>query len=135
MTFRILLTGSRLWLDRPAIIRGLCDSLRNSPEDEPAVLVHGAAVGADSIAHSIWCGWGQAWGTDLYLPPEKYTSKDFQTPLERNKYMVSLGADVCVVFAMKWSSGSGHCARLARAVKIPVLDFGVSTAYSDRAVL
>lgn len=132
MTLRILLTGSRLWIDKPAILRGFMAAYRYlTTEDEPSVLIHGGAVGADTIAASVWQNWGETFGDDLYLPAETYPAGDFTTPLERNKFMVKLGADVCITFAKKWSSGTGHCARLARAANIPVLDFGVPTAYKE----
>jgi hypothetical protein len=132
MTFRILLTGSRGWTDRPAILRGLCRAYTHCPdEDEPSVLIHGGAIGADTLAGKVWKSWTEVWGDELYVPAEVYMAKDFDTPLERNKHMVNLGADVCIAFAKKWSSGTGHCARLARAANIPVFDFGVPTAYKE----
>jgi hypothetical protein len=134
MTFRILLTGARTWTDRQAIVRGFTAAFRqfsDGDEDTPSALVHGGAIGADTIGGDIWLAWGDVWGTDLYVPPEVYVAKDFSTPLERNKHMVKLGADVCIAFAQRWSSGTGHCARLARKANIPVLDFGVPTGYKE----
>jgi hypothetical protein len=137
VTFRILLTGSRRWDDRLAIVHGLCAALHDTPDlDTPAVLIHGACEfgGADTIADDIWTEWRAAFGTELFLPPERHRAADFTSPLERNKHMVTLGADVCVTFAYEWASGTGHCARHARKAGIPVIDCGISTRIEDRQV-
>ena len=83
-------------------------------------LVHGGAVGLDSLADCA--------ARTLGLSVEPHRAINFRTPRHRNQHMVNLGADVCLAFAQKWASGTGMCARMARKAGIPVVDYGVSTA-------
>lgn len=111
---RILVTGSRTWTNQSLVYY----YLKNLNADS-VILVHGGAVGLDTIAGEIWESMG---GTC-----EVHLASDFATPLLRNIHMVELGADLCIAFAQSWKSGTGHCARYARANRIPVIDAGVST--------
>jgi SLOG family YspA-like protein len=54
MTARILITGSRTWTAASILRTELALWHRAYPG---AVLVHGAARGADLIAAGIWLGW------------------------------------------------------------------------------
>jgi hypothetical protein len=130
-----LLTGSRSWKDKDAVIRALSDAVSEFPVDRPVVLVHGACElgGADTIADKIWESWLYSWPA-LFDAAEKYPAKDFPDPKARNQFMVDLGAAVCLSFAESWASGSGHCARAARQAGIETIDFGVSTCIEDRPV-
>src|SRR5690606_28867717 len=59
--------------------------------------------------------------------PPDYDRWGGKAPLIRNQEMVDKGANVCLAFATKWNSGTGHCARAARRAGIFVCDYGVST--------
>lgn len=118
---RILVTGSRAWKDEPAVRAALSPWVHKDN-----VLVHGAAIGLDTMAERLWMeisaerGFVGKW--------ERHFAKDHESPLARNTYMCDLGADVCFAFAEKWASGTGNCARTARRVGIVVYDYGVRTS-------
>lgn len=119
--YRILVTGSREWDDWLGVDSALClevQQMMGDPGGTP-VLIHGGAIGLDSIAKRIW--------QRTPWPMEEYPAEGFDTPLLRNQYMVDLGADVCLAFALKWATGTGHCARAARRAGILTIDYGVST--------
>ena len=118
---RILVTGSRQWNSYSVIYRALV-AVRHPIY--PAILIHGNAPGADSIADH----WARQFGWRV----ESYPAKDFPTPRARNQHMVDLGADVCLAFAEKWASGTGMCARMARRAGIQVIDYGVDTSPDAR---
>lgn len=120
---RILVTGSREWDDRYAIRRALLRAARGATPDQVTV-VHGGARGADVLAGEVAGGYG--WRVEVHLADWQQYGKS--AGRRRNARMVTLGANVCVAFALRWNSGCGHCARLARAAGIPVVDFGVNTA-------
>lgn len=54
---RILVTGSRDWVDRMAIMTALGLTISEFRHHEPLTLVHGGARGADRIADEIWRMW------------------------------------------------------------------------------
>lgn len=108
---RVLITGSRDWRDVQAIAKRLYELPRD------AVIVHGAATGADHIAHAI--------ANDLGLEvephfPDYANFEASKAPLERNRWMVELGADLCLAFPTPNSRGTWHCVKLAEAAGIPV---------------
>lgn len=120
---RILVTGARGWQQHGLIKVALL----NHAKPGRTVLVHGNAPGVDRWADFYWrCN---GFGVDNI---ERYPARDFSDPKARNAHMVELGADLVLAFALKWASGTGNCARLARRKAIPVSDYGVSTAWEDR---
>ncbi len=134
---RILFTGSRDLRDRHTVIRALSTTLGRIQRGRPAILIHGAGPGrghhpgADALADSIWRDWGRTWPR-LHLPAEKYPA-DWDrygkaAGPRRNAEMVASGATVCVTIAAANSVGTVDCATKARAARIPVFDFGVTTA-------
>lgn len=129
-TLRILVTGSREWTDRDAVDHAIRGVLMNYWTDQPPVLVHGCAPGADTIADELWAQWRierDRHGAQPWPQPERWPGRDFPTPRARNQHMVNLGATICLAFAHKWASGTGMCARMARRAGIPVTDIGVNT--------
>lgn len=120
---RILVTGSRDWDDEVEIGSALLDATYGV-RSEDVTVVHGGAVGADESADF----WARLYDFNV----EVHQAEAFASPLERNEYMVDLGADLCLAFALDWASGTGHCARLAREAGIETVDFGVSTLKEDR---
>lgn len=127
MSLRILVTGSRSWTDKAAIERALGDALATYTTIGKPVLIHGAAAGADMLAHETWEQWRIGGMSGFLGPIERYPAGDFPNPRARNQHMVDLGATVCLAFAHTWASGTGMCARMARRAGIPVVDLGVPT--------
>lgn len=97
MARRILVTGSRHWTDRQAIREALASVWH--PE---AVLVHGAAPGADTLAAACWSHWGgrvEAW-------PARWRTEGRAAGPLRNRRMVAAGADLCLAFPLPGSTGT-----------------------------
>lgn len=128
---RILVTGSRDWVDKGAIFTALVEAAKQNPD---ITLVHGGARGADEIAarwaqHFGWtveehpANWedcGDNCGPEhyrySYSRPEGYCPR---SGYKRNALMVKLGADVCLAFIRNGSNGSGMTARMAEKAGIP----------------
>jgi hypothetical protein len=113
---RILLTGSLAWR-WPSPVRARLAYWRDQLPG--AVLVHGAARGADSIGSGIWRGWG------LPDEPHPLTPTDWRgnprgAGHARNRAMAALGADVCVAFILDGSGGSTATVATCRAAGIRV---------------
>lgn len=122
---RILITGSRNWDDRESVLAAL-DKVRTDADlwSWDYVVVHGGALGVDTFAGD--------YAESMGMAVEVHPARDFETPLLRNQHMVDLGAEVCLAFADRWASGTGHCARAARKAGIRTIDMGVSTRVEDR---
>jgi YspA, cpYpsA-related SLOG family len=109
--YRVLVTGSRSWDDGQAIFDALAEYNYGQ-----VALVHGAARGADLIAASVAAGFG--WKIEPH--PADWDRCGKAAGLIRNRYMVELGADVCLAFIRDNSRGATHCAGLAEKAGIPV---------------
>jgi hypothetical protein len=119
LTHRVLVTGSRTWIDEQAI----AEALATHWHDGNALLVTGACPrGADEIAERIWRSRG---GLVERHPAEWQTGRD--AGMRRNAAMVGLGADVCLAFIRDGSPGATHAARLAEQAEIPVHRFEVGS--------
>lgn len=152
---RLLLSGSREETDRLTVVAALSDACNSMKQGRRMIrLIHGGAPGADSTGGSVWRDWVRGWpqlfveaevhpadwdscGPDCPPRPHRKSRRNGgeYCPLaghRRNAHMISLGADLCVTLARSWDSGTGNCARLARAAGIPVLDVGVPTGLEDR---
>jgi hypothetical protein len=119
MSARILITGSRTWIDNTRIRDALADAYRRFPD---AVLVHGDARGADRIAAGIW----RRGGLPTEAHPADWT-RGRGAGMARNRHMVDLGADVCLAFIRQHSRGATHCAALAEAAGIPTCRYREDT--------
>jgi hypothetical protein len=106
------------------------------------------------MAATVWRDWVSTWphlfveaeahpakwaecGPDCPTRPHRKRRRDGAEfcPLaghRRNKHMIELGADFCLALARAWDSGTGNCARQARAAGIRVLDAGCPTGMEDR---
>lgn len=144
---RILVTGSRDWIDRVAISRAIFRYLSftvplTEEEDEngkvvrfrdvsDTVIVHGAARGADQLTAQ----WASGCVPPIHTEAHPVTRADWQANPRiagylRNSHMVGLGADVCIAFIMPCkkvdcpriephgSHGASHTADLAESVDI-----------------
>lgn len=116
LTKRILVTGSRDWVDRQRINDALFDEIRTFTPN-PCVLVHGGCPsGADHIAHTLWV-------TNMPGRPIEVYRADWDTHGKkagflRNQHMVDLGADVCLAFIKDGSAGASMTANLAEEAGI-----------------
>ncbi len=115
MATRILITGSRDWLDQQTIKAALDEHW-----DPVAVLVSGACrTGADMLCESYWTMRG---GTVEQHEADWKRFGRAAGPM-RNKHMVDLGADLCLAFLRGDSPGTTGTIGLARAAGIPVKVF------------
>lgn len=124
--YRVLVTGSRDWLDGGAVWREL-DAVWTRITPRLLIVVHGACkTGADAQA--------AAWVADMRRRLPSTEVNDEPHPVtraewsrhggyagpRRNAAMVRTGADVCLAFIRAGSSGATGCARLAE-------DAGIAT--------
>lgn len=124
--FRILVTGSREFADRPAVVRSLSDACALAGGRQ-TVLRHGGAKGADAIAGSVWASWVAVW-PHLHLPAEVYEA-DWGTygkragSLRNTRMLEDLKEgqkiDVVCSFPLRTSIGTWDMIRKAEAAKIP----------------
>lgn len=134
---RVLVTGSRDWIDDCSVedVLSEVESARRTP-GAPFVVVHGACpTGADLYASrwvAEWRGYpgeGREYVTEEPHPAD--WSRGRRAGPERNAYMVSLGADLCLAFigpctsprcnieGIHDSHGATGCADLAERAGIP----------------
>ncbi|MBF6326499.1 DUF2493 domain-containing protein [Nocardia cyriacigeorgica] len=117
---RLLVTGSRDWVDRQTIRDALAQAWRDL-QPGPIVLVHGAARGADSIAADIWT----SGGLPVEAHPADWDTHGRKAGVLRNQVMVDAGADLCLAFPFPLgrSIGTWDCIRRAKAAGIHVKVF------------
>lgn len=114
-THRILVTGSRDWLDTAMVWQALAEAVRDLPADREVVLVSGACPrGADALAED----WGRKYGATVEQHPANWSLEGKRAGFIRNARMVNLGADVCLAFIRNGSRGASHTARLAEEAGI-----------------
>lgn len=123
MTYRVLVTGSRDWVDH-AILRVLNDTLADANRTGRLMtVVHGGCpTGADAFA--------DVWARTLEITRRVHMAEwrpagiyNPQAGLARNERMVAEGADLCLAFIRNGSRGATHCADLARRAGIPIVRF------------
>lgn len=119
MKRRVLVTGSRTWTNGQLVEAILGMELRSIGVRDDMVVVHGAAVGADSFAQS-WVDWAAEYDPRISADPHpanwKYSGRG--AGLLRNQHMVDLGAHVCYAFIHNGSRGATDCAARAEAAGI-----------------
>ena len=115
---RILVTGSRDWADRGAVIDALWEAWIDLGRRGDTVLVQGECHlgGADLIAKDVW----EQCGLPVESHPAEMGPDGHVLGPERNARMVALGADLCLAFPLPSSRGTKNCMRLAREAGIPV---------------
>jgi YspA, cpYpsA-related SLOG family len=121
---RILITGSRDWTDAETIRAAIRQAALRQPD---AIVVHGAARGADLLASAA----ARALGLREERHPAQWQKLGKVAGPVRNQEMVRLGADVCLAFIKDGSRGASHCAALAEKAGIPVHRY-VSGTVRDR---
>lgn len=116
---RILVTGSRDWVDERAVSVALeHEFLRLGACPSTTLVNGGCSTGIDALSARIWRGRG--------LPVEQHPlGQDMPhgrlALARRNAAMVALGADVCVAFPLKRSGDVSDCMGRARKAGIPVV--------------
>ena len=126
--FRVLVTGSRRWCD-DALVHSLLDE--RLTEQGFITVIHGdCPTGADKFARTwaeraILLDMRQNFANIRHEPYPAYWNELGKSagPI-RNRYMVELGADVCLAFPDAESRGTVSCMKFARAAGIPVLNYG-----------
>jgi hypothetical protein len=120
---RILITGSRNWTDRDAILNALVQAVTEFGNARDLTLVHGACpTGADQIAHELWTGHLSRFN-HVERHPADWQQFGRGAGPKRNQEMVDLGADICLAFMNPGSRGTADCVRRAEKAGIPVRVF------------
>ena len=114
---RILVTGSRNWTDREAIEEALTGIVAPDYTSRGAVLIHGAARGADRIAHELAREW-EGWTVDAY--PADWKKHGNRAGPIRNSEMLGAYPDICLAFPLPGSKGTWDMVRKASAAGIEV---------------
>ncbi|ASR77170.1 hypothetical protein KIV66_gp63 [Mycobacterium phage MyraDee] len=119
---RILITGSRDWVERTTVWNALNQELQTF---EALTIVHGGARGADNIADRWAWGMSQQ-GYNVVIEEHKanWERDGKRAGVLRNQEMVNLGADVCHAFPLGKSVGTRHCMARAMSAGIPVVNHG-----------
>lgn len=123
---RLLITGSRDWTDEDAIRREF--GRFTAEHGAEVTIVHGGAIGADSIADRVARYWGG--GMVVEVHPADWRLGKIAGPA-RNRKMVEAGADLCLAFIQPCrkpecrrrrphgSHGASGCADMAEQAGIP----------------
>lgn len=136
MARRILVTGSRHWLDREAVYHNLFRERITTVGlgCRGMIVVHGACpTGADAIA-DLWCAACQATaGVQVERHPADWKTHGKAAGMIRNQKMVDLGADMVLAFPMPDSRGTVDCMERARLAGIPILTVSRRVALAQAA--
>lgn len=122
LDWRILVTGSRGFSDRPLLETAFCDALDKAGIYEGIVtVVTGGARGADRLAESVARELG--WAVESH--PADWDKNGKAAGFIRNQGMVDAGAAVCVALLVRGlpCRGTKDCMRRAGKAGIPVLVF------------
>jgi hypothetical protein len=115
---RLLVAGSRDWVDATTIATVLDQVVGETPARQ-VVVVHGACrTGADHYADLL----ARKRGWDVERHPADWARYGRHLAgAIRNRRMAYLGADVCVVFIRDQSTGASGCLSEARKKAIPTI--------------
>lgn len=117
---KIIVTGSRHWILRGAVLRSLTAAY---VEFGPFELHHGAcATGADHYAHEWFKLVGEILGCTETRFPANW-ERGPQAGPERNRRMVEAGADLVLAFPLPEGSGTQHTMSLAREAGIKIIEY------------
>jgi len=111
---RVVFCGSRTWGKTNDQILAIYDVMSTLPLD--AVIVHGAAKGADMLA----AGAAADRGNPIEAHPADWEKNGKQAGIIRNLEMLDTKPDLVVAFWDGKSKGTGHMIHAARERGIPV---------------
>lgn len=113
--YRILITGSRTWDDREAVVEALWAATGTLWADRKidlaeVVVVSGACpLGADRLCEEA----AKRAGVRIERHPADWNRHGKRAGFVRNAEMVALGADICLAFIKDSSKGASMTAQLA----------------------
>ncbi|WP_018565022.1 SLOG family protein [Streptomyces sp. PsTaAH-124] len=117
---RVLVTGSRLWINVAALEWQLVRLVRRVGRPCDVLLVHGACPrGADHLADRF----ARSIGMGIERHPADWNTWGKAAGFRRNSEMVALGADICLAFIANGSRGASMTADLAIQAGIPTYIF------------
>lgn len=128
---RILVTGSRAWSNPTFIQEGIYSAMKMFGIEEEFVVVHGGALGADTMAQyavTMLSKEGYQISEEIHLPDWSHYGR--RAGIVRNEYMVDLGADVCLAFIRNNSPGASHCAAYSQESGIPTYTYREEYSWS-----
>jgi hypothetical protein len=114
---RILITGSRIWIDRAWIAEELDQAAAGLGADQVTVVSGACPQGADRICEE----YATARGWIVERHRADWNAHGKAAGFIRNQAMVDLGADACVVFVRQASRGATHCGQAAERAGIPTV--------------
>lgn len=117
--YRILITGSRNWVDEHIMEAAIVEAIRGK-DVKGVTLIHGNAKGADTMSGKI----ARFYDLNIEVYPADWETHGKAAGPIRNSQMVKLGADVCLAFPLGESRGTRHCMKIAEKAGIPVRNFG-----------
>jgi hypothetical protein len=110
---RILVTGSRDWLNTNLVVTAL--EMEAFGNDNVTVVHGGNPTGADAAADR----WARDRNVKVEVHKPQWAKLGLKAGPLRNQQMVRRGADVCLAFIRNNSAGASDCARKAEAAGIP----------------
>lgn len=114
---RILVTGSRNWVDEKAVAKALLNAWLDYRDHGTPILVHGGCpTGADAIADKVW----RKQGFPVEVHPADWDAHGKAAGPLRNQAMVDLGADLVLAFPLGVSRGTRDCMARARSAGLLV---------------
>ena len=114
--YRILITGSRDWNDKPTIRHAIFSAWEKAGRPKKTVLICGGARGADT--YSEICG--RAFGFTIEKYEANWKEEGRSAGPQRNQRMVDSGADICLAFLREVSKGTADCIKRVEKAKIPI---------------
>ena len=115
---RILITGSRDWVDASVIEKEL-KNLFTLWGCEVTFISGHCPTGADAIGEKVAKEFG--WTLELY--PAQWAQYGKSAGFIRNKKMIESKADICLAFIRNGSRGASGTAKLAEVASIETLRF------------
>lgn len=121
---RVIVTGSRVWMDEAAVRTALTSAWRNL--GQPIIVVHGACTDRNGQLRGA-DRWADEWATEhafAGITAERHPadwSQGRSAGPSRNRRMVHAGAVLALAFPLGESRGTRGCVDLCERAGIPVV--------------